>query len=567
MSRRRLEGDVIRQILAEERFLIEERMVIKTCCCLPYKGIVDFDERHFSEVSPHTRLLFKGIIPVVTYLFLITIGVTCLYAWNDGFMHDDSLRLFFSLVPSLTFMIAGVGVGVTHAIGIYQGYFERVWALKTFYEKEISKRLEKRLKIIEDFLDTIGNIDIVPPRQLAKLVLAANLSKESDLLHLACVREFKEILEECEKAGFRDLRLTPSKEALRALLLNPPDDPDRFHELVLNAAIETEGDLYELRSTLPHHDKRLKKLVFQSDELDSAHTSDESLEDAKNDGRVSTIVIGNERIEVDIDLLRQESKWFASYNAHEPEIVIPSDAPHKDELIQILRRFENFSAVDDFFRWIDCMVYYRFERLLQEAGIEVLCANPADPSLTLEQEMKVAYAVASEMSQQTRKSLQSLLIAITNNPVSKRRYESWVDFGFKKLDKWVLAFYTGHVFSDVLKFNVLAAVVKRRELFPASVMNRLREHVQTYFLTIYQYNPFQLFLDDLDLTIWLAGEMRGREEDFFELAGFRQVWQYCSGNPIMKKILIDYASKHKLAVLSLWDVGTVPNELTHSLPI
>lgn len=556
----RLNGRIVRQILVEEKEFFLSHIVTKTCCGISYHQPVDWaDVRHFG-LPQGTRHLYTMIIPAIFNLFCLIIGLTVVLERSQ-----DYSKLFSAFL-----LVAGVGC-IFHCQFLICKTSDRLIP-SSAYKKNFVDQVLKRIKIVEDFLNEIDDRDNVSPHKLAKLILAIALDKEEELLDQACVWEFREILEECEKAGFFGLLLSDSKRALRALLRNPPNNPDQFHEMVLRAgsSIQTEDDLYELRISLPQNDIRLNRLVLKTADFDSAQSSEDALDDAKSDCLESFVLIGDEPIEVDTTLLKNESKWFAAFDkfrGNDSEISLSADAPFKEELILILKQLDNFPAGSgSFMHLFDCLVYYRFDRIVQEFGIKTLNANQEEPFLTLEQEMRIAGAIAAEMSPCIIDSLQNLLILTTSHPADERRYCAWMDFGMQYFQGWLIPYYTGFFLG--LKKNdpiIMKAVFKRRDQFPPQVMSKIQKAIRLYFSEFNGIYPG--LLDDADFMSWLAREMKGREEEFFYTRTFKQVWESCSGNPKMKKAMGRFASSRKFEIMNAWAAGTVPVELLRLLPI
>lgn len=562
-------GREVRQILSDEISFLEGRIGSYYRLGVRCRFVLDSERALMRDLTPESRHVGRCLIPFLVYSCSITFLITSFAAFHLG---GEEVLAGLSLSAAAILSVAAC----VHSCCVNICHQECIWLPWEYKQSRFVKRLERRMGML-----AAHPTDDFNPLKVAELIAKTYLraSTETKLFELATVLEFKIMLKEVKRLGrVAALALNGSQAALQILFENPPRNINSFREIYIRAkpALKSNDDYEIVKNRFPLDDPR--RSVFDGGFISAASSSESISIDVQQDaGGKIAIVIGEESIVVDIEKIKLHSKWFSIYFSHAygdtigSTIAISSSYPHQKMLVEVLKCFDGDYAnlwnplvrsnKDRYELLFDCLQFYGFNLIAIDFG-RVLIESEF---IELSEKTKIAASLLSyeEVTKSTITALEEHVFSLLiKRVIDNDEYVAWLDFAIKHFPHSVLPSYIGYLRGQVLQNRVIVELVQRREAFAVLMFNiiqTVRDQLNNSDTDRIYYSSKKEFVE------WCAEMMRDPKTEFLTLNNFKNLWHSENWRryPCINEQLISFASKpaNSVAIVNLWDMGNVPNDL------
>lgn len=586
LNERGLDRNFILTALDKEKQRLKDSLERRVgCCCIPYTGVKNWTYQHISLLKFRTRLIVRCAAPIIMYSLCISIIVATALNLDSSSENDlDSLVRFplisAGVLMSLYFLVHSCTLAFRSDEGIIPS---------VLFKSLLGRQIKNEIENLTHHQSRINQSETVDLVKLARLMASIPLSPSvtNEILARANVLEFKTMLKEMTIVGAPPQLLEP-QELLHRLIDDPPLDPIRYREIVLRIIdlLTTDADCHELSLSLPLGDPRRQILPTSQEIWDAASAESSSSPDfvvidipQQNANGTISVMVGDTCIPVDRELLRRKSGWFAiffrgEWGVPDSSIVLSEDTPHCEVLIEILLSLSRitslwspFKAVKkiEYLELFDCLECYVFieelhalAQLLVREGI-----LSSDEKFDIVSRVITSENISTEILDYWWNDCFTGLKNVRDMPASDT-YQDTLGFGLRYYRDKVVVLYTEYLLTvtDYYHSATIKGVVRHREKLvkAETVINDAicGELVNGNFRTL-EFQEDGVFLE------WL-GRLLQRSDNLIGVNNFKSLWPLATENELIKSALIRFASRNKLEVIKLWDIGAVPADLMSALP-
>lgn len=574
----RLRGVEVRRILDGERGVLHQQVITRTVFCWTLRTMLTRDPLCYKQIPWHTRIYVEILIPAFAY----TISYTLLLAFalmSDDEDVDRSWIFFGPLIGGFF----GVGILISNALCCFSLFARRSqhsFLPALYYPINLAAIIDRRREMITRYLAHVNDDRCVPAAALARLIASVKLrpATEMELIALASPGEFKIMLDEFALIGMEDIQLSANYKILREMLKSPPTNALEYHERVirLRPLLQAPEDYQVLAHLLDQDDPRRTYLdpntLSDADSAETSASTDSMYLDAVGDPPIhGLLTIQGQIFTVDKQKLCEKSSWFASRLCFS----VPASALFQNELILIITNLSGIRALwdpseaakkDEYIQLSRCLNYYGFctdadqlARHLFDCGF-----------LSVQEKFVVLNGVVILLNIHNIDLSywhERLYSIIKQEPTESEQFSAALNFCILHFPEIIIPRYSEYFSSRkgiIFPGIVIKSIALRRELFPTCIESlrlQLREYLN------HPQPELDVFVMDADFMSWLGEEMNRPGANMISLSNFKLLWPLKTHDEGIGIALHRFASSNRAAVMRLWDVGSVPDQLVMSLPI